>query len=141
LAEKNIEIEGEAGRVINHLTQKKNELNHIEFQTQDVIRKLSSANLELERATFRIREADSEERSCELKIEKIREELRGLIHLSELEKTKFQKNKDEAINLLLSDKNNLLKEIEENKKEVIAINIESDALKLNVSDLELSLKT
>src|SRR5690606_29710690 len=62
----NGEIKAELFRVEEKLTSKKNQLNQIDIQNQDVSRKLTTVNFELERSSLRLKDLMAEERAQEL---------------------------------------------------------------------------
>jgi hypothetical protein len=137
LALLNTELRTELIKVEEQLIYKKNQLNQTEYQNQDTTRKLSAANYELERSSSRLKELSNEEKTQEIKVKIVREELQTLqrnfinekkknIEISESEKTKHNK-----------EINRLLARIEENKIFKENLTTEHELIKIKIENLEI----
>lgn len=112
----NGEIRSELVRVEEKLTSKKNQLNQIDFQNQDVTRKLSTINFELERSSLRLKDLTSEEKAQELKVLAIRNEFNNFAKKSGEDKKALNKSIDEERTKLQMELQNLRREIEDEKR-------------------------
>lgn len=112
----NGEVRAELSRVEEKLTSRKNQLNQIEFQEQDVVRKLSTINFELERSSLKLKELISEEKAQELKVLALREEFNQVSIRTSDEKKALHKSMDEERSKLQLELQSLQKEIETEKK-------------------------
>lgn len=112
----NGEIRSELTRVEEKLTSKKNQLNQIDFQNQDVTRKLSTINFELERSSLRLKDLTSEEKAQELKVLALRDEFNNFAKKAGDDKKALNKSIDEERSKLQMELQNLRREIEEEKR-------------------------
>ena len=112
----NGEIRSELVRVEEKLTSKKNQLNQIDFQNQDVTRKLSTINFELERSGLRLKDLTSEEKAQELKVLALRDEFNNFSKKSGEDKKALNKSIDEERSKLQMELQNLRREIEDEKR-------------------------
>lgn len=112
----NGEIRSELVRVEEKLTSKKNQLNQIDFQNQDVTRKLSTINFELERSGLRLKDLTSEEKAQELKVLALRDEFNNFAKKAGDDKKALNKSIDEERSKLQMELQNLRREIEDEKR-------------------------
>lgn len=112
----NGEIRSELIRVEEKLTSKKNQLNQIDFQNQDVTRKLSTINFELERSGLRLKDLTSEEKAQELKVLALRDEFNNFAKKAGDDKKALNKAIDEERSKLQMELQNLRREIEDEKR-------------------------
>lgn len=138
----NDELRGELVKMEEKLSSKKNLLNQVDFETQDVTRKLASIQYELERSSLRLKELTNEEKLQELKVVALREEFnhsakkvsddrRDMNIAIEEEKLKAQ----QELSLLQQ-------EIEEEKKNLASLETKKDLAETTLSEIksnELSL--
>lgn len=112
----NGEIRAELIKIEEKLSSKKNQLNQIDYQQQDVTRKLSTINFELERSSLRLKDLTSEEKAQELKVLALRDEFNNASKKANEEKKSFIKSVDEERSKLQLELSNLRREIETEKK-------------------------
>ncbi|MFA6237514.1 MAG: hypothetical protein WC635_09330 [Bacteriovorax sp.] len=140
LADLNVELQAELGKLEEKLMLKKNQFDQTDFQYQDLNRKLSTVNFELEQANLRLKEIGKEERTQELKMLSIREDLQNLSRKAEMDKKQITKGIEDEKNKLNTEKTLLLGEISECEKMKTAVLGEQAALKGRSEQLETSIK-
>ncbi len=112
----NGELRAELTKVEEKLSSKKNQLNQIDFQNQDITRKLSTINFELERSSLRLKDLTSEEKAQELKVLALREDYNQFAKKATDDKKALNKAMDEEKSKLQMELENLRREIEDEKK-------------------------
>lgn len=112
----NGELRSELLKVEEKLSSKKNQLNQIDYQNQDVTRKLSTINFELERSSLRLKDLISEEKAQELKVLALRDEFNNFSKKAGEDKKSLNKAYDEEKTKLQMELENLRREIEDEKK-------------------------
>lgn len=151
------ELEDELARVQEKLTSKKNSYNQAEFDHQELLRKISAINFQLEQTQTRLGEYQKEEKVQELKVVALREELQNKTRTVENEKATLTKdfedfnyqieNKKKALNLelnqlsaskenLINQKDEVLSKIEIYESQMKELHKDANRLQLNIDDLK-----
>jgi predicted nucleic acid-binding Zn-ribbon protein len=128
----NGELRAELLKVEEKLSSKKNQLNQIDYQNQDITRKLSTINFELERSSLRLKDLTSEEKAQELKVLALRDEFNNFAKKSGDDKKALNKSMDEEKSKLQMELDNLRREIEDEKK-----NLAQTESRKNVTEVAL----
>lgn len=131
----NNELRSELIKAEEKLSLKKNMLNQIDFQNQDATRKLSTVTFELERASIRLKELNSEEKAQELKMMAIREDLQNTSRRAGEDKKLFQKNIEDEKYKLSLELTSLRSEIEDAKKTFSKIESDEELLQVEIDEL------
>lgn len=131
----NGELRSELIKAEEKLSLKKNQLNQVDFQNQDAVRKLSTVTFELERASLRLKELTSEEKAQELKMQAIRDDLQNVTKRLNEDKKIFQKNIDEEKYKLNLEVTSIRSEIEDAKKTYSQIESDRELLQVELEEL------
>lgn len=131
----NGELRAELIKAEEKLSLKKNQLNQLDFQNQDAVRKLSTINFEMERASLRLKELTSEERSQELKMLAVREDMQNLSRKASEDKKSIYKEIEEEKTKLGVHVNSLRTEIEEGKRDKAKAEADHGLLTIQIEEL------
>lgn len=131
----NGELRTELVKAEEKLSLKKNQLNQIDFQNQDAVRKLSTVTFELERASLRLKELTSEEKAQELKMLAIRDDLQHMSKRANEDRKTLQKGIDEEKYKLSLEVTSIRGEIEDAKKTYAQVESNRELLEVELEDL------
>lgn len=132
----NSELRSELIKAEEKLSLKKNQINQLDFQNQDVTRKLATINFELERASLRLKELVSEERAQELKMIAIRDDMHNLARKAGDDKKLLIKNVEEEKTKLNQELTALRGEIEDGEKRKAKSSADHGLLVIQIEELE-----
>jgi hypothetical protein len=131
----NSELRAELSKVEEKLSAKKNQLNQVDFQGQDITRKLSTINFEYERSSLRLKDLASEEKAQELKVLALREEFNNFYKKSNDDKKNLNKAMDEERTKLQMELENLRHEIEHEKKNLAQTESQKNLTEVTLDEL------
>lgn len=131
----NNELRAELIKVEEKLSSKKNQLNQIDYQNQDITRKLSTINFELERSTLRLKDLTSEEKAQELKVLALREEFNQYAKKAGDDKKAMTKAIDEERSKLQMELENLRREIEDEKKNLAQTESQKNLVEVTLDEI------
>ena len=134
----NIELRTELIKAEERLGVKKNLLNQLDFQGQDAARKLTTVVFELERAGQRLIELKSEEKSHELKMLALRDDLQQVIKRNVDEKKIFQKKFNEEKSKLGLELHELNGEMESARKVLSQLDSDKGLVQAELDELRLN---
>jgi hypothetical protein len=131
----NGELRAELTKVEEKLSVKKNQLNQVDFQNQDIVRKLSTINFELDRSALRLRDLTSEEKAQELKVLALRDEFNIFVKKASEDKKLLNKSIDEERSKLQMELENLRRAIEDEKKNLSQIESQKNLTEVTLDEM------
>jgi len=131
----NSELRAELIKVEEKLSLKKNQINQVDFQNQDMARKLSTVNFELERSSLRLKDLVSEEKAQELKVLALRDEFHLFSQKAREDKKSLNKSVDEERSKLQQELTGLRREIEEEKKNLAQVESHKNIMEVQLDEL------
>lgn len=132
----NNELRAELIKVEEKLSSKKNQINQIDYQNQDITRKLTTINFELERSTLRLKDLVSEEKAQELKVLAMRDEYTQYAKKTGDNKKAMNKAMDEERSKLQMELENLRREIEDEKKNLAQCESQKNLVEVTLDEIQ-----
>lgn len=108
----NVELRSELDKAENRLRLKKDEFGQFDHECQDIMRKLTTANFEIERVAHHLKELSGEEEAQKIKVENLKKEIQSLSKRAHDQAREIGRTGDEERHRLSLELKNLEQKLE-----------------------------